>query len=143
LDRFSEVSQIFPHFALKSKEREVKSPCFYYVWWALDVTQHLLIVITYSTNSSSLIYFTATRTTQYNRRCPACTRTRWWSCWYSTTRVIHFIFYIYHLQIYEVNIKSCQPEGGCIPEGKKPLEGWLFEFHLMKAITVLLYQNYS
>jgi hypothetical protein len=30
--RFSEVSQIFPHFALKSTEREVKSPCFYYVW---------------------------------------------------------------------------------------------------------------
>jgi hypothetical protein len=31
-DWFSEVSQIFPHFALKSTEREVKSPCFYYVW---------------------------------------------------------------------------------------------------------------
>ena len=36
MDRFSEVSQIFPHFALKSREREVKSPCFYYVWWALN-----------------------------------------------------------------------------------------------------------
>ena len=35
MDRFSEVFQIFPHFALKSREREVKSPCFYYVWWAL------------------------------------------------------------------------------------------------------------
>jgi len=32
---FSEVSQIFPHFTLKSTEREVKSPCFYQVWWAL------------------------------------------------------------------------------------------------------------
>ena len=29
------VCQLFPHFALKSREREVKSPCFYYVWWAL------------------------------------------------------------------------------------------------------------
>ena len=37
MDRFSEVSQIFPHFALKSREREVKSPCFYYVWWALHI----------------------------------------------------------------------------------------------------------
>jgi hypothetical protein len=37
LDRFSEVYQIFPHFAFKSKEREVKSPCFYYVWWALKL----------------------------------------------------------------------------------------------------------
>jgi hypothetical protein len=27
-DRFLEVSQISPHFALKSREREVKSPCF-------------------------------------------------------------------------------------------------------------------
>jgi hypothetical protein len=36
LDRFSEVSQIFPHFVLQSREREVKSPCFYYVWWALN-----------------------------------------------------------------------------------------------------------
>jgi hypothetical protein len=25
------LAQIFPHFALKSREREVKSPCFYYV----------------------------------------------------------------------------------------------------------------
>jgi hypothetical protein len=35
---FSEVSQIFPHFALKSTEREIKSPCFYYVWLALHKT---------------------------------------------------------------------------------------------------------
>jgi hypothetical protein len=35
---FLEDSQIFPHFALKSREREVKSPCFYYVWWALVVS---------------------------------------------------------------------------------------------------------
>jgi hypothetical protein len=33
-DRFSEVSQNFPHFALKSTKREVKSPWFYYLWWA-------------------------------------------------------------------------------------------------------------
>jgi hypothetical protein len=26
---------MLPHFALKSREREVKSPCFYYVWKAL------------------------------------------------------------------------------------------------------------
>ena len=26
---------IFPHFAFKSTESEVKSPCFYYLWWAL------------------------------------------------------------------------------------------------------------
>ena len=35
MDQFSEVFQIFPHFALKSREREVKLPCFYYMWWAL------------------------------------------------------------------------------------------------------------
>ena len=37
MDGFSEVSQIFLHFTLKSREREVKPPCFYYVWWALNI----------------------------------------------------------------------------------------------------------
>lgn len=32
---FSKVSQIFPPFSLKSSEREVISPCFHQVWWAL------------------------------------------------------------------------------------------------------------
>jgi hypothetical protein len=42
----------------------------------------------------------------------------------------------------EVNIKSCQSEGGCFT--KQLLEGWqlLCSPHL-KAITVLLYRNYS
>ena len=35
MDRFSEVYPIFPHCSLKSREREVKLPCFYSVWWAL------------------------------------------------------------------------------------------------------------
>ena len=30
-------SHYFQNFALKSREREVKSPCFYYVWWALQI----------------------------------------------------------------------------------------------------------
>jgi uncharacterized membrane protein (GlpM family) len=42
LDRFAEVSQIFPHFALKSRETEVKSPCFYYVCSALCNIQILV-----------------------------------------------------------------------------------------------------
>jgi hypothetical protein len=32
------------HFALKSREREVKSPCFYYVWWALQALYRYAIL---------------------------------------------------------------------------------------------------
>jgi hypothetical protein len=32
-------------FALKSREREVKSPCFYYVWWALHNWKRLKLFI--------------------------------------------------------------------------------------------------
>jgi hypothetical protein len=37
------TDQIFPHFALsRERKREVKSPCFYYVWWALGVMVSML-----------------------------------------------------------------------------------------------------
>jgi hypothetical protein len=35
-------------FALKSREREVESPCFYYVWWALVLTRMISYWMVYS-----------------------------------------------------------------------------------------------
>jgi hypothetical protein len=57
------------------------------------------------------------------------------------------LYNIQSLPSYEVNIKICQPPRGCFPLGwKQPLEGWQLDIHLvwiMKAITVLLYRNYT
>ena len=57
------------------------------------------------------------------------------------------LYNIQSLPSYEVNIKICQPPRGCFPMGwKQPLEGWQLDIHLvwiMKAITVLLYRNYT
>ena len=65
MDRFSEVSHIFPHFALKSRERDVKSPCFYYVWWALTLfhlfsttkTKRVLLLFIYNNTLNIKVYF--------------------------------------------------------------------------------------
>ena len=40
---------------------------------------------------------------------------------------------VYSIQLLpsrEVNIKSCQPEGGCFPGGKHPHKGWQLDVHL-------------
>jgi hypothetical protein len=40
----------FSFTALKSTEREVESPCFYYVWWALNNNHSLILVSLFRVN---------------------------------------------------------------------------------------------
>ena len=50
----------FSFTALKSTEREVESPCFYYVWWALNNNHSLILVSLFRVNVHCicrLVYF--------------------------------------------------------------------------------------
>jgi hypothetical protein len=51
---------------------------------------------------------------------------------------------LYNVPLYEVNIESCQPGGGCFIRGKTTSRRLTIACSpRMKAKTVLLYRNYS